>query len=70
MIALKLIDVIVSPVCQIESAFLIYECKNDMGAHRSSLLEDGSFEHPGHMLKWMDLRISPILYTLFEQCDI
>ena len=31
-------DVIVSPVCQIESAFLIYEWKNDMGAHRSSLL--------------------------------
>ena len=59
-------DVIVSPVCQIESAFLIYEWKNDMGAHWSSLLEDGSFGHSGQMLKWMDLRISPILQTLFE----
>ena len=40
--------------------------------------------HPGQMLKWMDLRVSPrssrtqytgsevspILYTLFDQCDI
>ena len=63
-------DVIVSPVCQNESVFLIYEWKNDMGAHRSSLLEDGSFGHPGQMLKWMDLRVSPILNTLFDQCDI
>ena len=63
-------DVVVSPVCQNESAFLIYEWKNDMGAHRSSLLEDGLFGHPGQMLKWMDLRVSPILYTLFDQCDI
>ena len=70
MIALKLMDVIVYPVCQIESAFLIYEWKNVIGAHRSSLLEDGSFGHPGQMLKWMDLRISAILHTLFEQCDI
>ena len=41
-----------------------------MDAHRSCLLGDGSFEHPGQMLKWMDLRVSPILNTLFDQCDI
>ena len=63
-------DVIVSPVCQIESVILFYYWKNVMGAHRSSLLGDGSFEHPGQMLKWMDLRVSPISYTLFDQCDI
>ena len=63
-------DVIVSPVCQIESAFLIYEWKNVMGAHRSSLLGYGSFGHPGQMFEWMDFRVSPILYTLFDQCDI
>ena len=63
-------DVIVSPVWQIKSAFLIHELKNAMGAHRSSLLGDGSFGHPGQMLKWIDLRLSPILYTLFDQCDI
>ena len=63
-------NVTVSPVCQIESAFLISEWKNVMGAHRSSLLGEGSFGLPGQMLKWMDLRVSPILYTLFDQCDI
>ena len=41
-----------------------------MGAHRSSLLGDGSFWPPGQMLNLMDLRVSPILYTLFDQCDI
>ena len=41
-----------------------------MGAHRSSLLGNGSFGHPGQLLKWMDLIVSPILYTLFDQCDI
>ena len=66
MIALKLMDVIVSSVCQIESAFLIYEWKNVMGAHGSRLIGNGSFEHPGQMLKWIDLRVSPILYTLFD----
>ena len=70
MIALKLMDGIVSPVCQIESAFLIYEWENVMGAHRSHLLGDDSFGHPGQILKWMDLRVSSILYTLFDQCDI
>ena len=29
-----------------------------------------SFEYQGQMLKWMDLRVSPIFYTLFDQCDI
>ena len=69
-IALKLMDGIVSPVCQIESGFLIHEWKNVTGAHGSRLLQDGSFGHPGQLLKWMDLRASPILYTLFDQCDI
>ena len=41
-----------------------------MGAHRSSLLGDGSFGYPEQMLKWMDLRVSQILYTLLDQCDI
>ena len=54
--------VIVSPVCQIESAFLICELKNVIGAHGSRLLGVGSFGHPGQMFKLMDLRVSPILY--------
>ena len=70
MIALKLMDVIFSPVCQIERTFLIYELKNVIGAHRSRLLGGGSFGHPGQMFKWMDLRVSPMLYTLFGQSDI
>ena len=41
-----------------------------MGAHGGRLLGDGTFGHPGQMLKWMDLRVSPILYILFDQCDI
>ena len=53
-----------------ESAVLIYKWKNVMDAHRSSLLGNGSFGHPVQMLKWMDLRVPPILYTLFDQCDI
>ena len=61
---------IVSLDCQFEGGFLIYEWKNVMNAHRSRLLEDGSFGDPGQMLKWMDLRVSPIFYTLFDQCDI
>ena len=44
--------------------------KNVMDAHGGHLLGDGSFEHPGQMLKRMVLRVSPILYTLFDQCDI
>ena len=40
-----------------------------MGAHGSRLLGDGSFGHPGQILKWMDLRVSPILYKLFDQCE-
>ena len=61
---------IVSPVCQIEGGFLIFEWNNVMDAHMSRLLGDGPFRHPGEMLKWMDLRVFPILHTLFEQCDI
>ena len=41
-----------------------------MDAHGSRLLRDGSFVHPGLLLKWMELRVSPILYTLFDQCDV
>ena len=63
-------DGMVSQVCQIEGGFLIYEMKNVMDAHRCHLLRDGSFGHPGQVLKWMDLRVSPILYTVFDQCDI
>ena len=62
--------VVVSPVSQIEGGFLINEWKSVMYAHWSRLLGDGSFGHPGQLLKWMDLRVSPILHTLFEQCDI
>ena len=63
-------DGIISQVCQIEGSFLIYEWKNVMGAHGSRLLGDGSFWHPGQILKWMNLRVSLILNTLFDQCDI
>ena len=55
---------IVSPVCQIEGGFLIYKWKNVTDDHRSRLLGDGSFRHPGQMLKWMDSRVSLILRTL------
>ena len=63
-------DGIVSPVCYIEDGFLIYEWQNAMDAQRSRLLGDGSFGHPGQMLKRMDLRVSPILRTLFDRCSI
>ena len=70
MIALKLMDGMVSQVCLIEGGLLIYERKKVMDAHRSHLLRDGSFGQPEQVLKWMDLRVSPILYTVFDQCDI
>ena len=41
-----------------------------MDAHGGCLFGDGCFEHPGQILKWIVLRVSPILYTLFDQCDI
>ena len=41
-----------------------------MIAHGSRLLGDGSFLAPRTLFKWMDLRVSPIVYTLFDQCDI
>ena len=62
MIALKLIDGIVSPVCQIEGGFLFDEWKNIMDANGSRLFGDGSFGHPGQVLKLTDLRVSPLLY--------
>ena len=46
------------------SYFLIYEWKNVRDAHKSRL-----FGHTGQILKWMDLRVSPILRTLFDRCD-
>ena len=69
MTALKLMDENVSLVCQIEGGFLIYKWKNVMDAYGSRLL-GYSVVHPGQLLKWMDLRVPPILYTLFDQCDI
>ena len=57
---------IVSPVSQFVGGFLINEWKNVMDAHMSCLLGDGPFGHPGKLFKWMDLRDSPILHTLFE----
>ena len=41
-----------------------------MDAHGSHLLGDVYFGHPGQMLKWMDLGVSPTVYTMFDQCDI
>ena len=42
-----------------------------MDAHRSRLLGDSSLGYPaGQMLKYMDLRVSPILRTLFDRCGI
>ena len=64
MTALKLIDGIVSLVCQIKGGFLIYEWKNVMDAHGSCLLRGGSFGHTGQLLKKMDLRVSQILPAL------
>ena len=41
-----------------------------MDAHGGRLFGDDCFEHPGQMLRLMVLRVYPILYTLFDQCDI
>ena len=70
MLKLKLMDGIVSPVCLVGGRFSFLQIKNVMDAHEGRLLGDGSFEHPGQMFKWMDLRVSPIVYTLLDQCDI
>ena len=45
---------------------VVNEKKTVIDAYGGRLLGDGSFEHPGQMLKWMVLRVSPILYTLFD----
>ena len=37
-----------------------------MDAHISRFLRYGSFENQRQMLKWMDLRIFPILRSLFD----
>ena len=63
-------DGIDSSVCYIEGGFHNYNWQNVIDAHRSRLLGDGSFGHLGQMLKRMDLRVSPILRTLFDRCDI
>ena len=59
-------DWIVSLVCPIEGGFLNYAGKNVMDAHSGRLLGDGSFGHPGQLLRWMDLRLYPILYIDIE----
>ena len=64
-LTLKLMDGIVSPVCLIGKRFSYYV----MDAHKSRLLGDGYYTL-GTQEKWMDLRISPILRTLFDRCDI
>ena len=69
---LKLMDGIVSPVCLVGGRLsyrYLQMKKNFMNAYWGRLLGDGCFEHPGQMLKWMVLRVSPILYTLFDQCE-
>ena len=53
-------------VSQFVCGFLINEWENVMDAHRSRLLGDGFFGHPGKLLKWMDLRDSSILHTLLS----
>ena len=68
MLKLKLADGIISPVCLVGGRFFLFT--NAMDAHGGRLLGDGSFEHPRQMLKWMVLKVSPMLYTLFDQCDI
>ena len=70
MTALKLINGIVSPVCQIEGSFLIYDWKQCHGCSREPSPWRRIFRAPRTLLKWMDLRVSPILYTVFEHCDI
>ena len=64
MLKLKLTNGIVSPVVG------LFSYKNAMDAHEGRLLGDGSFEHPRQMLKWMDLRVSSIFYTLYDQCEV
>ena len=64
-------DEIVSQDCLVGAQFSYLQMKkNDTDAHEGCLFGDGCFEHPGQMLKWIVLRVSPILYTLFDQCDI
>ena len=40
--------------------------KHVLDAHISRFLRDDSFENQRQMLKWMDLRIFPILRSLFD----
>ena len=54
-LALKLMDGIVSPVCLVGGWLSYLQMKkNVMDAHGSRLLGYCSFGHPGQMLKWMD----------------
>ena len=65
---LKLMDGIVSPAGLVGGRFSYLQMKkNVMDAHGTVSNGDGCFEHPGQMLKWMVLRVSPILYILFDQ---
>ena len=38
-----------------------------MDAHRIRLPGDGSFGHPGQMLKWIDLRVSHCLISVISK---
>ena len=66
----KCLHWIVPPVCQIEGSFLIYDWKKCHGCSRESSPWRRIFWAPRTLLKWVDLRVSPILYTVFEHCDI
>ena len=55
-------DGIESLECQIEGSFLIYEWKNVMDAHGFLGTQD--------IVKMDGFESSPILYTLFDHCDI
>ena len=41
-----------------------------MDAYKSRLLGDGSLRQSGQMLRWMDFRVSQLLRSLFDRCDI
>ena len=64
-IALKLMDGIVLSSLPNGRRVSYLRMENVMDVHGKRLLGDSSFVHPGRMLKWMDLRNSPILHTLF-----
>ena len=44
--------------------------KSHLNIREGSDYGEGCFEHPGQMLKWMILKVSPILYAFIDLCDI